>query len=127
MRGLLKNISLLFLLIGGLVILTHTINSHDHHKDYFTHHYQSEQNHNDKSDSHPFHCHFLNNILITKVSINVEKPSKQLSKIFAIVNFKEFTNHNCREALFFSNSYVYSIINYFVYQSSPTRGSPYYI
>ena len=118
MKKVLKNISLVALLLIGFAILSHAIIPHDHHYELAS---NLEHNHNDKS---PIHCHYLNHIDVDKITTNnFQKLVKHMPALMAVFSFDESNTSNI-----FVDFIQQKIINTFLSDAilsiSPTRGSP---
>jgi len=112
------------MLIIGLVIFSHSIIPHDHHYDIVTDIDHEEHHGKDKSGHEPIHCHYFNDVVISKVSISVQQPIKQILKIIGTISSLEidYRKNTFLKAIFFSD---FIFPEYFAFlDTSPTRGSP---
>ncbi len=118
MKKVLKNISLVALLLVGVAILSHSIIPHDHHYELAS---NLEHNHNDKS---PIHCHYLNHIDLDKITTNnFQKIVKKLPALIAVFSFNE---NNIQKVFisFISHKALNTFHPNAILSISPTRGSP---
>jgi len=119
-----KNTISIFLLITGLVILSHSILPHDHHYDNHLETTHEEHQEKNTSGNEPIHCHFFNDIVIEKVSISHKSIVKPISLFILYItnisfNFTEDLGHKS-----FTNQAFHFPSKLFLSENSPTRGSP---
>ena len=120
MRKIFKNISLLFLLIAGLVVLSHSFIPHDHHYDLADD--LADRHHND-AENEPLHCHFLD---FAMVNGSVQKAVNQkvvMQPVFFSVLSLPFDKKESFRPAYLIKSDFKPVLFIFV-SSSPVRGSP---
>jgi len=123
MRKKHNNITLLFLLITGLVIFSHSIIPHDHHYSFKG---DKEHHHDEDATNHePVHCYVLNEIIVDKPAASAGQSladnlpmitTQVLSSIFELNN-PVFSKHP------FPDNEVQPALLVLI-KTSPTRGSP---
>jgi hypothetical protein len=118
-----NNITLLFLLITGLVIFSHSIIPHDHHYSF-----NEDKEHHDNEDANnhePVHCYILNEIIVDKPATS---STQSLSNQLALVTFQvlfsifELNNPVFSKHPFPDNEAQPTLL--VLIKTSPTRGSP---
>ncbi len=117
-----KNIIAFFFLIIGLVIFSHSIIPHNHHYNHAVATKHNEHNERDKPDN--THCHYLNDIIISNITLSVNYLFKQSSKNIGYISDLEidFSRNKFLKAIFYTDFYF---PEYFAFlDTSPTRGSP---
>ena len=121
----LKNIHLIVLLLSGIIIFAHAIIPHDHHYAYNTEttKHSETQNHSDKNQL--LHCNALNNLIILKPEIKINKIQEfksflgnDILKQLHISDFK-FTE----KTITFPENYL-QLPKYIFSKIEPARGSP---
>ena len=119
-----KNIISIFLLITGLVILSHSILPHDHHYNYLTQENHNEHSEKDDSGHEPIHCHFLNEVILTKITISQISNIQYVSAANSLLRICKLDDSNL-SVLPNTIADSYQLYDYIVFiDSSPTRGSP---
>jgi hypothetical protein len=123
MSKLFKKIKILLLLIAGFVILAHLFVPHDHHYDFSSN--VEHHHHDNSSENEPFHCHFFNNIELSKVRTNSFVNKIKYLPILYTLTFPDLLDIDINNE--FSNNIVTNDNppNYrIIICISPTRGSP---
>ncbi len=119
-----KNITSIFLLITGLVILVHLIIPHDHHYDNLSEETHNEHQEKNDKGQEPIHCHFFNDVVVNKAVVSYDNIVKQISILYAYVselNF-DFDHNTILNAIFYKDFYYPDFLA--ILSVSPTRGSP---
>ena len=116
-----KKIKILLLLIAGFVILAHLFVPHDHHYDFSSN--VEYHHHDNSSEKTPIHCHYFNNIELSKVRTNsFVNKIKYLPILYTLPDLLDidFSNEFSNTIVTNDNPPYYRII----VSVSPTRGSP---
>jgi len=116
-----KNIIVFFLLIIGLVIFSHSIIPHNHH---YNNAVATKHNEHNEDKSANTHCHYLNDIIISNITLSVNYLFKQTLKNIGYISDLEidYRKNTFLKAILYSD---FIFPEYFAFlETSPTRGSP---
>ncbi len=124
MKKSIRNIIAYVLLITSLAIFFHSVIPHDHHYSVncdLSHHQHS---HN-RSDSHPIHCHFFNEIIVDKaITTTHQKIVKFTLLDFTLLFTDDFKKINGEYTHEYFPEQIVQVVFDICIESSPTRGSP---
>jgi len=125
MREIYKNTFAYILLIVGLIIFSHSIIPHDHHyTEVCETEHDTHQGHEDATND-PIHCHFLNDIIISKAisNINLNSINNLLLLFITIYQNDEIDDNQSLTIIRFLDDDGLPDRQTFI-DVSPSRGSP---
>ena len=119
-----KNTISIFLLITGLVMLSHSILPHDHHYDNFAEVNHNEHQEKNEKGQEPIHCHFFNDVVINKITSSSQSIVKQITLLYNYISELNFDieDNSVIKTIFYNDFYYPNFPTYL--DISPTRGSP---
>ena len=120
-----KNTISIFLLITGLLMLSHSVLPHDHHYDNFVEVNHNEHQEKNNKGQEPIHCHFFNDIVVDNSNSTANQNLvKQIILLFSYIpelNI-DFENTPVHKTIFYDDFHYPNFPSYI--DVSPTRGSP---